>query len=258
MPDAAELLAAYDDQLRPAEYTQVEPGIGVERDGPVVRIFGRHRGFVSTPRDLGVDGAELDKLIARQRDFFAARGEGLEWKTRGHDLPADLPSHLSAAGFVPEDRETIVIGAATDIAAQPARTPDGIVIREVSTDEDFHRIAAMETAVWGMDLSWLADDLITRRAYTTVLVAEAGDQLVSAAWLVAKYGPHFAGMWGGSTVADWRRRGIYRALVARRAQVAVERGITYLQVDASDDSRPILERLGFIAVGTTTPYVWTP
>jgi hypothetical protein len=29
-------------------------------------------------------------------------------------------------------------------------------------------------------------------------------------------------------------------------------------VDASSDSRPILERLGFIAVTTTTPYVWSP
>jgi hypothetical protein len=29
-------------------------------------------------------------------------------------------------------------------------------------------------------------------------------------------------------------------------------------VDASDDSRPILERLGFVAVTTTTPYVWSP
>jgi hypothetical protein len=29
-------------------------------------------------------------------------------------------------------------------------------------------------------------------------------------------------------------------------------------VDASDASRPILERLGFIAVTTTTPWVWSP
>jgi hypothetical protein len=28
-------------------------------------------------------------------------------------------------------------------------------------------------------------------------------------------------------------------------------------VDASEESRPILERLGFVAVTTTTPYVWT-
>ena len=50
-------------------------------------------------------------------------------------------------------------------------------------------------------------------------------------------------------------QGIYRALVARRAQLAVERGHRILQVDASDDSRPILERLGLCVVGGTTPYI---
>ena len=61
-----------------------------------------------------------------------------------------------------------------------------------------------------------------------------------------------------STLAAWRGRGIYRALVAVRARRAVARGVRYLQVDASDDSAPILRRLGFGAVTTTTPYVWTP
>ncbi|MEB0307171.1 GNAT family N-acetyltransferase, partial [Cryobacterium sp. 10I1] len=60
------------------------------------------------------------------------------------------------------------------------------------------------------------------------------------------------------TLAEWRGRGVYRALVAARAQLAARRGVPYLQVDASDDSLPILLRLGFEAVTTTTPYVWTP
>jgi hypothetical protein len=36
------------------------------------------------------------------------------------------------------------------------------------------------------------------------------------------------------------------------------RGVRYLEVDASNDSMPILRRLGFRAVTTTTPHVWTP
>jgi hypothetical protein len=46
--------------------------------------------------------------------------------------------------------------------------------------------------------------------------------------------------------------------VRRRAQLAAERGRRYLQVDASADSQPILERLGFQAVTHTRPYVWSP
>jgi GNAT superfamily N-acetyltransferase len=82
--------------------------------------------------------------------------------------------------------------------------------------------------------------------------------VVSAAWLTYEAGTEFAGLWGGSTLPGWRGRGIYRALVARRAQLAVARGVTYLQVDASADSSPILRRLGLQAVTTTTPYVWAP
>jgi hypothetical protein len=80
--------------------------------------------------------------------------------------------------------------------------------------------------------------------------------VVSAAWAVYKAGTEFTGLWGGSTLAQWRGRGIYKALVAVRAARAVERGYKYLHVDASDDSSPILQRLGFVAVTTTTPYVY--
>ena len=75
---------------------------------------------------------------------------------------------------------------------------------------------------------------------------------------MSKPGAEFARLWGGSTLAAWRGRGIYRALAARRAALATAEGVRHLQVDASDDSLRILERLGFIAVTTTTPYVWTP
>ena len=71
-------------------------------------------------------------------------------------------------------------------------------------------------------------------------------------------GTEFASLWGGSTLEAYRGRGIYRALVARRAALARDAGSAYLQVDASDMSRPILERLGFVALTTTTPYVFEP
>jgi hypothetical protein len=65
-------------------------------------------------------------------------------------------------------------------------------------------------------------------------------------------------LFGGATLAEWRRRGIYRATVTYRANLAQQRGFRYLETDASDDSRPILERLGFTPVTTTTPYLWSP
>jgi len=68
-----------------------------------MRIVGaKHGGFIHY-RDLGgLEGAELDELIARQVRVFAERGEPFEWKLHAHDRPADLAERLQAAGFVPE------------------------------------------------------------------------------------------------------------------------------------------------------------
>ncbi|MDT9696371.1 GNAT family N-acetyltransferase [Streptomyces sp. P17] len=261
MTDTEILLAAYDDQMRGAP-PNPPAGVTYEQDGPLLRVVGGFRGFVSGPRSLGVHGADLDRLIARQRDFFAARGEAVEWKTRSHDDPADLTDRLRAAGFTPEDQETVLIGRAAEMAVREPALPPGVTLRRVTADPDMRRIAAMESVVWGQDRGWLAEDLTGRVAAApdeiAVYVAEAEGEVVSAAWLVHRAGTEFASLWGGSTLAEWRGRGIYRALVATRAALAVGRGVTYLHVDASDDSAPILRRLGFEAVTTTTPYVWNP
>jgi GNAT superfamily N-acetyltransferase len=92
----------------------------------------------------------------------------------------------------------------------------------------------------------------------TVVVAEAGDTVVCAAWIRFDSGTEFGTLWGGATLPDYRRRGIYRATVAYRANLARARGKRYLETDASDDSNPILQRLGFVPVTTTTPYIWSP
>jgi GNAT superfamily N-acetyltransferase len=254
------LLDAYDTQVRGSESVNLPAGVYAEADGPITRVVGNYRGFVSGPVDLGLTGSALDALIVRQREFFAARGEAVEWKTRGHDRPADLAQRLAAAGFVPEPTETVVIGLAARLAAHQPDLPNEVRLRSVTDEIDLRRVAAMESEVWGEDWSWLAADLAARvrAGGITILVAEVGDRVVAAAWLVAKPGTDFAGLWGGSTLAEWRGRGVYRALVGRRAAIATAAGVRYLQVDASDDSRPILERLGFVAVTTTTPYVWTP
>ena len=199
--------------------------------------------------------------MARQVRVFAKRGEPFEWKLHAHDRPADLAERLRAAGFVPEATETVVIAQVAEVAAEP-RLPEGVRLREVSDRADLDRIATMEEAIWGDDRRWLADSLAAERAVDpdalTIVVAEAADTVVCAAWVRFARGTEFATLWGGGTLPEWRCRGIYRAVVAYRASLAAQRGFRYLQVDASDDSRPILERLGFVAVTTTTPYVWRP
>jgi len=260
--DAAELLAAYDAQLRARIPDRLPPGEQVERDGPVVRIWGGPSGGWVLYRDLGgLEGAELDELIGRQVRFFAERGDRFEWKLHGHDLPADLPDRLCTAGFEAEETETVVIASVADVTAPPS-LPEGVSLREVTERHDFERIARMEEEVWQLEHSRLADMLEAERSVDpeaiSIVAAEADAAVLCAAWIRFERGTHFATLWGGATLPPWRRRGIYKATVAYRANLAEQRGFRYLEVDASDDSRPILERLGFMPVTTTTPYVWRP
>ena len=262
MPEAADLLAVYDAQLRAHVSDRLPEGVTVERDGPVVRLLGLPgRGFVLY-RDLaGLTGAAVDNLIARQVDRFGRRGERFEWKLHGHDRPADLPDRLRAAGFVPEEEETVVIAPAAAIAGRPP-PPDGVSLRPVTARADLDRIAALEGAVWGDELHGLADMLEAEHEADpeglAIVVAEAAGEIVCAGWVRFERETEFATLWGGATLPAWRGRGIYRATVTHRANLAVDRGFRFLEVDASADSRPILARLGFVPVTTTTPYVWSP
>jgi GNAT superfamily N-acetyltransferase len=261
MNDTAELLSAYDAQCRAHIHDPEPVGVVSEWDGPVLRTTGwGDQGWI-TYRDLGgLDGDELEALIARQVAYFAERGERFEWKLHGHDLPVDLPKRLRAAGFEPEDQETVLVVRIADLAAA-ADPPEGVTIREVFVRDDLRRIGAMEEAVWDETHGWM-EGLATEREADPeglrIFLAEAGDTVVSAGWIRFPSGTEFGTLWGGATLREWRGRGIYRALVATRARLAAERGCRYLETDASDDSRPILERLGFIPVTTTTPYIWSP
>jgi GNAT superfamily N-acetyltransferase len=258
-----ELLLAYDEQLRGRVPDRLPSGVQVERDGPLIRWLGLKNGGFIEYRDLGgLEGAELDELIARQLRVFAERGERFEWKLHGHDQPGDLPERLRRAGLSPEDVETVVIVPVAEIAGQPL-LPRGLSFREVVDRADFDRIAALEQAIWrDEDRGWLAESLEAERAVDPealgIVVVEAGSELVCAGWVRFGRGTDFATLWGGATLPAWRRRGIYRATVVYRANLAAERGFRFICVDASADSRPILERLGFVAVTTTTPYVWSP
>lgn len=264
--DPAALLAAYHDQLRTEDHEPLPTGWRLERDGPVTRMFMGRSGFVSYRSVAHLSPDELDALIARQRDIFAALGQEVEWKWRAYDQPADLPDRLRAAGFQPQERETVVVGLAEPLTALDA--PPEVRLRAVTARADLDRIAAMETEVWGEDRGWLAEaleaELEAAPESLTILVAEADRTaevdgiVVSAGWVRYVAGTDFAGLWGGSTLKAWRRKGIYRALVGARARLALDRGYRYLQVDASDDSRPILERLGFVALTETVPYVFNP
>lgn len=260
-----QLLRVFHDETRAAIRTGT-PERPIEVDGLVRReydVAGGRWNMVESPGGLGPDPVEWDGAIARQRDFFAARGQQVEWKTYDYDEPADLGERLSRAGFVKQDDEGLILGEARPLADQDIRVPDGVTVRAADSDEDFARIQRMLESVWGREQSWVTTSLLpTWRAHArdmdVVLVEEGREGPVLCAARSEYDESSFTGLWGGSTLATWRGRGLYRATLLHRARLGLDRGKEYVRVDASPDSEPILRRLGLHRVATTTPYVFDP
>ncbi|MCD7444614.1 GNAT family N-acetyltransferase [Streptomyces lincolnensis] len=257
--DHAAVLALFDRDMR--EGAQPDgPDARVERTGGVVRQVSSAHGWNGVVwSDL--DAAGADAAIAEQIAHFTALGREFEWKVYGHDLPVDLGKRLRAAGFTPQPEETLMIGEVADLTLD-ADPPEGIRVLPVTDRAGVDLVADVHEKAFGTDGSRLRHQLLARLTddpdSVVAVVALAGDTPVSAARMEMVPGTRFAGLWGGGTLEEWRGRGIYRALVAHRARAAVDRGYRYLQVDALSTSRPVLERLGFEALTTTTPYVYVP
>lgn len=269
--DDAELLAAFDTQLRrnAADAPFAMRIELVEQPAPMLRITppdGTAWGGGVFWSDLSEGNA--DAAIAATIDWFRPLGRRIEWKHYGYDRPADLPQRLRAAGFVAEEEEALVVGEVVHVRDRltGSSPPVGVTVRRLREDErteDWAAIRALNTAVWGSDhddsIAMVAAEHAADPTAMSVWLAEDDkDQAVCAAWVRFHAGTEFASFWGGATRADYRGRGIYKALVSRRADEAAERGLRFVQVDASPDSRPILERLGLRVLATTTPWTWTP
>ena len=179
------------------------------------------------------DDGVVEPLVARMRELPGH----VEWKYYSHDGP-ELRERLVAAGLEPDDEETVVVADAASIPLPP----DDVEVRIV--DEEFVDLAA---SVFG--------DRFDLPEKAVAVVAVVDGQPVSGGRVDFEEGVEFAGLFGGITLPEYRGRGLYRATVAKRAELARERGYRWLYSDALPTSRPILERLGFVAITPPPPFL---
>lgn len=203
--------------------------------------------------------ANVDDVIHEQISYFEGIGQDFEWKLYDYDAPPDLKERLEAHGFSVEDVEAVMVldlETAPDNLWQPIRHD----VRRITNPDTLIDIQTIEQQVWNEDASWVFDllgnALNNFPERMSVYVAYVDERPASAAWVYFSERSQFASLFGGATISEFRKRGLYTALLAVRAQEARARGVKYLTVDASPMSRPILEKFGFECIAYSYPCKW--
>lgn len=243
MIDRTAVLAQYDREMRqdPPETS----GATFEREGTLVRE--RHEGDIIVFSNL--TSATAPGAVGAEANRARSLGRELEWKVYDHDRPPELPTLLEHAGFRPDEPETLVVLDLEDRSGN-GTIPPGISVREVEDVGTFQDALVVSEAAFGPTGTATLERFRTRLSDPTarLFVAYLGEHPVSAGRLELPPGRAFASLWGGGTVPEARHRGAYRALVHSRAERARRSGYRFLTVDARASSRPILKRLGFVAL----------
>ncbi len=260
---SADLLDAYDRQLRGSLAHQTSPGVTVEVEGQIVRaLMGEGQGMVTATGVSSLGESAAASLIRSQIAVFATLHQPFEWKTWAHDHPHPFLQLLLDFGFSSSDEESVLVARSSEVAEHRAQLPAGANLRQLRPGPDFRTLEEQLTQAFGeahRDHAAAYEAAVIAFPDRVFLHGVLVDQRLAATGrLELVDGSEFGTMWGGSVVPAWRHHGLYRALVSHRAQLACGLGFPLLEVDALPTSRPTLERLGFLALTSTTPFTWDP
>ncbi|MFI9206100.1 DUF2716 domain-containing protein [Streptomyces sp. NPDC053048] len=264
---AETLLAAYETGLRGRPPQGLLPwGAVVERDGPLVRMhYGTH-GTVDHRHGLPCD--DLPRLVRRQRDVFAERGEPAEWKVHSHDAP-ELAEALCAAGFTPGRPRSLLVADLAEVAVDadiPAAGDvcSGTRIRShlFGRDQGAERVRRLAAAApeQRRPLAELEADGKARAVgpEMEVLALEGGGRVLDALWIEKVSGTDFASI-GGLTgprpdllaaAASWA--------AGRRFSVRGPSTPRFLVAEAGGTLAPVYTAAGFHEVAQVVTYRWAP
>jgi GNAT superfamily N-acetyltransferase len=209
---------------------------------------------------------EADAVIDEVRAVVAARGLPLMWVLEPGTRPPDFPEFLAARGVQPDALapESAVMVLPID-APLNAPAVDGLELRDALADPDtFCKADQVNAEAFAGRVLGDEPALVAARERRRLNMLAAGNRHLFLASIdgepagsggLTLFPPRGALLNGGAVRPKFRSRGLYRALVSARAQMARDAGAAGLIVWGGPLSAPILERLGFESVGWRKFYV---
>jgi GNAT superfamily N-acetyltransferase len=248
------LLLEYDKDLR---LRIMYPEARREITGDVVRFIRKAPGM-NVVTFTFANERKLHDVIHQEVDYLVPMKQPFTWKVYDHDLLPNLKDELLSHSFVEDNDPASVmvldLGNASSSLFQPV-TAD---IRHITDVDGLKDVVHVLDTVWGGHNTWVYDRLgshLQIPGYLSVYVAYVENAPASIAWTYFPRG-HFATLFAGSTIAEYRKQGLYTSLLATRLQEIRERGYPFAVVEAGSMSKPIVAKHGFQHLTTVYDFEW--
>ena len=203
---------------------------------------------------------DADDVINEVTEVFKERDLPLMWVLDPGTEPASFPEFLVARGVEPDPHaaESAVMVLPIDVRID-APLVDGLELHDGLANLDaFRGVDAVNAEAFGgrtppddprysAQLERRRQNQVAAGNRRVVLATIDGEPAGSAG--LSLYPPDGAIVNGGGVRPKFRGRGIYRAMVGARLEMAREEGVAGLSVWGAPMSAPILARLGFVKVG---------
>jgi GNAT superfamily N-acetyltransferase len=202
--------------------------------------------------------SKLHDVVHQELEYFCPLEQPFSWKVYEHDRLPNLKQELLSHGFVPDEDPAAVMVLDVKNAASALFQPVDTDIRRIDTREGLQDVIHVLDHVWGGHNTWVNDrlgDHLQIPGYLSVYAAYVEDQPASIAWTYFPRG-HFATLFAGSTISEYRKQGLYTSLLARRLQEIRDRGYRFAVVEAGAMSKPIVAKHGFQQLTTVYDYEW--
>lgn len=252
---ATSLLVSYDEQLRVnIEYPEARKEVTPD----VVRFVRRPPGMNFVSYTFAGE-QELDRVIDEQLAYFSPTQQPFTWKVYEHDHRSVLEEKLIARGFASDDSDPGDI-MYLDVNKAPSSLLAPVLsdIRRIQASDGLEDVVYVLDRVYGNDNSWAYDRLgghLKLPGYLSIYVAYVEGKPAAVAWTYFPAGD-FALLFAGSTMAEYRRQGLYTNLLAARLQEIRERQRRIAIVEAGSMSQPIVAKHGFQHLTTLYDYEW--
>jgi GNAT superfamily N-acetyltransferase len=248
------LLVKYDKDLR---LRLMYPGARKEITEDVVRLV-REAPGMNLVSFTFANESKLHEVIHREVDYFAPLNQPFTWKVYDHDLLPNLKAELIAHGFQNEnDSADVMVLSVKNVPATILQATQAD-IRRITNQTGLKDVIYVLDKVWGGDNTWVNDQLgmhLQVSGYLSVYAAYVDDQPAAVAWTYFPRG-HFATLFAGSTVPEYRKQGLYTSLLATQLREIRERGYPFAVVEAGAMSKPIVAKYGFQRLTTVYDYEW--